>query len=222
MRKSSKWSLPFIFPDNILCISHLSHACYMPLPSRMPSLWKSYFLGLFNSVLLTVNNTENAALFVQRKRQYITAVNRECSGYGQKEESEHGSETNEWNKERWGETWNREVETNYRWEWRNRKDSRSIQRAMTEALQPRRRVVTSFSCGRLTIRNVFMAYFWSQIWYPSKDLPIPGIDNAFFSDFFISLFRNFHHYLLLYIYFDKYFQQFAINDCLSNPASWSS
>jgi hypothetical protein len=31
---SSKWSLPFRFPDyNVACISHLLHACYMPLSS---------------------------------------------------------------------------------------------------------------------------------------------------------------------------------------------
>jgi hypothetical protein len=31
MPRSSKWSLPFRFSNqNIICISHISHACYMP------------------------------------------------------------------------------------------------------------------------------------------------------------------------------------------------
>jgi len=35
--RSSKWPLPFGFCDqNFVCISHLSHACYMSLPSHPP------------------------------------------------------------------------------------------------------------------------------------------------------------------------------------------
>jgi len=38
MPRSSKWSLPFRFSNqNIICISHISHACYMSLPSHSPS-----------------------------------------------------------------------------------------------------------------------------------------------------------------------------------------
>jgi hypothetical protein len=38
-RRSSKWSLPFRFPDqNIVCIFHPSHACYMPRLSCPPWL----------------------------------------------------------------------------------------------------------------------------------------------------------------------------------------
>jgi hypothetical protein len=37
MPRSSKWSLPFRFPNqNIVRISHLSHACYTPRPSHPP------------------------------------------------------------------------------------------------------------------------------------------------------------------------------------------
>jgi hypothetical protein len=37
MPRSSEWSLPFRFTNkNILCISSLSHACYMSRPSRPP------------------------------------------------------------------------------------------------------------------------------------------------------------------------------------------
>jgi hypothetical protein len=39
MSRSSKWSLPFRFCNlNIACISHLSHACYMPRSSHPPWL----------------------------------------------------------------------------------------------------------------------------------------------------------------------------------------
>jgi hypothetical protein len=35
--RSSEWSLPFRFSNqSTVCISHLSHACYMPLPSHNP------------------------------------------------------------------------------------------------------------------------------------------------------------------------------------------
>jgi hypothetical protein len=35
--RSSEWSFPFIFFDqNIVCISHLSHACYTPLQPHFP------------------------------------------------------------------------------------------------------------------------------------------------------------------------------------------
>jgi hypothetical protein len=41
MPMSCEWSLPFIFPNqNILCISHLSHAYYMLRPSHPP--WLDY------------------------------------------------------------------------------------------------------------------------------------------------------------------------------------
>jgi len=36
---SYEWSLPFMFPEqNFVCISHLSHACYMSRPSHPPWL----------------------------------------------------------------------------------------------------------------------------------------------------------------------------------------
>jgi hypothetical protein len=37
--RSSQWSLPFWFSDqNLVCISHLTHACYMPCPPHPPWL----------------------------------------------------------------------------------------------------------------------------------------------------------------------------------------
>jgi hypothetical protein len=53
--KSPKWS-PFTFYDwNFVCISHLSHACYMPRPSYLDfiKLWRSSSLcAVFSSLLL--------------------------------------------------------------------------------------------------------------------------------------------------------------------------
>jgi len=47
MSRSSTLSLPFRFPDNFLCISHFSYACYKLRPSHLPlsghpkSIWWS-------------------------------------------------------------------------------------------------------------------------------------------------------------------------------------
>jgi len=46
MPQSSKWSLPFRFStQNIVCISHLSHPCYMPLPFH-PPWWRVQGMNL--------------------------------------------------------------------------------------------------------------------------------------------------------------------------------
>jgi len=38
-----KWSLPFMFSDcNYVCISHLTHACYMPQPYHHNIWWSLY------------------------------------------------------------------------------------------------------------------------------------------------------------------------------------
>jgi len=45
--RSSAWYLPFGFSDqNFVCISHLSHASYVPCPSQLP--WLDYFKMLWS------------------------------------------------------------------------------------------------------------------------------------------------------------------------------
>jgi len=57
--RSPKWSLPFSFSDlKFVRISHVSHACYMPLPRVLPELISLYYM-----MKITNNEAPNYEIF---------------------------------------------------------------------------------------------------------------------------------------------------------------